>query len=598
MVERLFGERVVHDGHDVKRHERGVQQSADARYGERLDERRCLALAERHDDKTEDGRDARHQNRAQTGDGGVRNGLAPVHAADAQLVDVVHEHDAVIHDDADEHDHAEHREQVDLQPRNEQREEAAGERERDREHDDERRFEILELRDHHEIYEQDTDREHQNELSERLDDGFALAGEADGRAVRGRERCERFLGGVRHERDVVALGDVGGHVDVPALVETADARKALGLLDRGNVPERDGMHRAVLRRHVKRERADVFGRDLVLPGGLYADGIGVAAVRKLNEIGRAGERLCHLHIHLRHGELLLCRLFLVHGEVQLGGGLLFPGGDVFRAVHAAQHIGHGVGGLAQIVEIVGVYAHRDAAAREHLRHGGHERVRVGVHGGLHIGAFLVDLFRHAARLISALEQDIERNVALGGHHGKAGAGAVADGAADGLHARHGEHSRRRLVRRGGRVGKGTALRHRERYHHLLHLHIGEKREALGDHRRAACDEQRHRGEERDGLVVHRPEDGFFVFRHEARERRFALGPGGREQLARERRDERERYDETGDERVAEREHHIGEELARKALDERDRDKDADGRERGGRDCAADLPRAGHGGLDR
>lgn len=87
------------------------------------------------------------------------NGLAPVHAADAQLVDVVHEHDAVIHDDADEHDHAEHREQVDLQPRNEQREEAAGERERDREHDDERRFEILELRDHHEIYEQDTDRE-------------------------------------------------------------------------------------------------------------------------------------------------------------------------------------------------------------------------------------------------------------------------------------------------------------------------------------------------------------------------------------------------------------------------------------------------------
>lgn len=31
---------------------------------------------------------------------------------------------------------------------------------------------------------------------------------------------------------------------------------------------------AVLRRHVKRERADVFGRDLVLPGGLYADGIG------------------------------------------------------------------------------------------------------------------------------------------------------------------------------------------------------------------------------------------------------------------------------------------------------------------------------------
>ena len=76
-----------------------------------------------------------------------------------------------------------------------------------------------------------------------------------------------------------------------------------------------------------------------------------------------------------------------------------------------------------------------------------------------------------------------------------------------------------------------------------------------------------------------------------------LTPKG-EQLARERRDERERYDETGDERVAEREHHIGEELARKALDERDRDKDADGRERGGRDRAADLPRAGHGGLDR
>ena len=99
-------------------------------------------------------------------------------------------------------------------------------------------------------------------------------------------------------------------------------------------------------------------------------------------------------------------------------------------------------------------------------------------------------------------------------------------------------------------------------------------------------------------MVHRPEDGFFVFRHEARERRFALGPGVREQLARERRDERERYDETGDERVAEREHHIGEELARKALDERDRDKDADGRERGCRDRAADLPCAGHGGLDR
>ena len=283
--------------------------------------------------------------------------------------------------------------------------------------------------------------------------------------------------------------------------------------------------------------------------------------------------------------------------MQLGSGRLFPGGDVLRALHAAQHVGHGVGGLAQIVEIVGVYAHRDAAAGEHLHHGGHERVRVRVHFGVHVGAFLVDLPGDAAGLISLFEQDVERNVAVGGRKGKARSGAVADGAADGLNARHGEHPRRRLVRRGGRLGKGAALRHRERYHHLFHFHIGEEREAPCEHRRAARGKQRQRGEQRDGLVPHRPEDGLFVLRHEARECRLPLWSRVREQLACQRRDERERYDETGDERIGEREHHIGEELARKALDERDRDKHADRCERGGRDRAADLSCAGHGGLD-
>ena len=129
-------ENVIHAGHHQQGHQRGVQQTADAHQGHRLHQGRAYVLAEGHDHQAQDRGQGRHENGPQAGDAGLDDGLPAAHTLQPQLVDVVHQDNAVVDDDAHQHHKAHQRHHADLDARQQQGQEAAGEGQGNGEHDD------------------------------------------------------------------------------------------------------------------------------------------------------------------------------------------------------------------------------------------------------------------------------------------------------------------------------------------------------------------------------------------------------------------------------------------------------------------------------
>src|SRR5699024_11841873 len=101
-------EEVVHHGHDVQGHEGGVGQAADDDDGHTAHQLAGHVVAEQHHHHAQDGGQGGHQDGTHTGLAGGDQGVPAVHAAQPQLVGIVHKQDAVVDNGAHQDDEAHH----------------------------------------------------------------------------------------------------------------------------------------------------------------------------------------------------------------------------------------------------------------------------------------------------------------------------------------------------------------------------------------------------------------------------------------------------------------------------------------------------------
>ena len=120
--------RVDRRRHDQRQHQR-EEQSADDADGERLEELGAGAEGQGERQHAEHGGEGRHQHGAEAAAAGAAEGGGEVFAGAEVVFDGVEHEDAVFRDDADDHDQAHHRDDVERRARDEQRGQAAGERE-------------------------------------------------------------------------------------------------------------------------------------------------------------------------------------------------------------------------------------------------------------------------------------------------------------------------------------------------------------------------------------------------------------------------------------------------------------------------------------
>ena len=87
-----------------------------------------------------------------------------IFSAPAELVDVIHHNDTVVDDNSCKHDESDHCDHADLISGEKQGKQTSGKRQRNREHDNERRQERLELCHHDQIDKYDRQNQHQVQL--------------------------------------------------------------------------------------------------------------------------------------------------------------------------------------------------------------------------------------------------------------------------------------------------------------------------------------------------------------------------------------------------------------------------------------------------
>ena len=86
------------------------------------------------------------------------------HSLCNQLIHIIHNHNTVIYDNTGQHDKTDDRNDTDLTVPKEQSQEATRKCQRNRKHNDKRRFQGLELGNHNQIHENNRQKQHQHQL--------------------------------------------------------------------------------------------------------------------------------------------------------------------------------------------------------------------------------------------------------------------------------------------------------------------------------------------------------------------------------------------------------------------------------------------------
>ena len=147
---------VVHDRNDEKGHEGGVEEAAGHHNGHAAAGAGHGVLAENQGTHGQNRGQRRHEDGAHTGLACDEQRFPLLKARNAQLIDVVHEHDAIVDHGAHEHQEANEAHDGQLFLADEQADEAAGEGQRDGKEDDEGAEQALELSHHDQVDEQQT----------------------------------------------------------------------------------------------------------------------------------------------------------------------------------------------------------------------------------------------------------------------------------------------------------------------------------------------------------------------------------------------------------------------------------------------------------
>ena len=168
-----------------------------------------------------------------------------------QLVRVIDQHDGVVHHDADQYDHPEEALHVERRARDHQHGDHADRRERNREQDDERVAQRLELRRHHHVDQHQRQNGGERQFAERLLLVLPFASEPDLVAVRDGD-AGHLHAQVPDDAAQIPVRDRAGNVQDALLVHPADLHRAFLAVQPDHVvgvdqlaarrPQRDAPH--------------------------------------------------------------------------------------------------------------------------------------------------------------------------------------------------------------------------------------------------------------------------------------------------------------------------------------------------------------------
>ncbi len=384
----------------------------------------------------------------------------------------------------------------------------------------------------------------------------------------------------------VALGHGEGNGDHALLLLAADGAHALGLGDLGNVA--DAHHFALVAGgNLNFQILQILRRDVRIAAVDQIDGQRPAVQRRLRDLGLAGDFRCHELQHLADGQIFVDGLFLVHGDAQLGHGILQPVVDLRRAVHAADDFGHIRGDGAQLLDLRAGDVHRNARAGEHGDvHG------AGLHGEVetHVVGDGADVPGDgcvaAARV--GIDDHVVAQLAAAAHH-RRGSSTVQTHGGNSVHghdAVHQLHSLLALLRlvalgipgqRTGHLG-GIDRRH-EGHAHARHLQHRDR-------------QQRHRRQQHQRLEAQRTAKQAHIAALDGREdglpaRLLLL----LQQAGRHGGHQRHGHQQACQKRIGDDQTDVGEQIPRQTRDEQHGQKHADGGQRGGEQRAGDLAHA-------
>ena len=487
-----------------------------------------------------------------------------------------------------------------MEPRRQQAQEPAGEAEGHRQNHDEGREQGLELGHHDEVDDEHAQQHQEHQVLHGVHDGLVLPGVLHLAALGQRHVRQGLssLGG--HQCHVVPVRHGGGDGDVAPLLQPVDGGKGLGLGDGddvlqghllgGAVPQRGGDGHLL---QLPPVRLPVLRMD----GGGERGGAG----GDLGGADGAGQLLDDGEVHLGGGQIVLDGLLLVHRDVQGRGGVLRPAGDLPEALHRLEPLRHGLGRHAQVVEIVGIDVHGEAAALEHGAHahggyGGHLEVHLPLEGGQDLSDVLRGLDAAVAAVLVHQGVDGDLVPAAPGGQAHQTLHAPVDHAADVGEMGHRFHGGHHLVRHPAPVLEGVLLRHGHGDGDLGAAAFGEVFIALPQGAPGRAPQQRQGQQQGQGPMAQREADRPFKAPHELPGQvahglhlppQQALGHGG---------DHGEGHDQAGHEGIGDGQDHVHEDLPGHAVDEDDGHEHADGGQRGGGDGPHDLPGPLDGGL--
>ena len=555
---------------------------------------RAHADAERQREHAEDRRDGGHQDRAQADAAGLEQRLALGHAGDSHLVDGIDEHDAVVDDDAHQHQEADHRDDGEVHAGQQQRDQAAGKRQRNREQHDERRLERLELRHHNQEDQHQRDGHHEYHVAHDFVDGLVLAGERNFIALGRLVGVERSLDGVADVAERIALRRVKRHGNLAALAAAGNARQALRLFDLRNVAQ---PHELAARGRLRLdlEIGQRVGRDRGVAAIDDVDRHRLSIQRRLGDLSLAGELRGDKLQHLSDGQVVIGGPLLVHGDADLGNGSLEAVVNGGRALNAADNLAHIGGNGAQRLHIVADDVHRNARAGQHGDvHRTGLQVQIETHRLRLCGDVLADLDVRAAGV--AVDDDVIGQVsAASGHHRNRTRACRQADSRNAVDLHHAVHQLERLrlhllLILIGVVGKRSG--------HLRGVDLGHERHAHVRHLKHRDGQQRHRQQQHQRLEPQRAAQGADIEPLEAGEMvlHLLLRIPAPEQRGRHRRNQRHCHDEAGHQRIGDRQANVGKQVVRKARDKHDRKEYADRRQRRGSQRARNAAHAAHAGL--
>ena len=305
-------EDTVDGGDEDECDHRGEGEAPCHRHTQRAPHLTALPTAQCQRQHADNGGEGGHENRAQTAAGGCFGSFQHAHTAFAHEVGVVDEHDTVVHHDTDEDEDAYHRHDVQCGSGGPEAQHHAHKSERYAEHYHERVHEVLELRRHHHVNEQQDEHEQGHQVFHHVLLVLVVTCQLRGDVVRNIDRLHDFPHTLHALAHGHALGGNAGHGDVALAVLALDGGRHLAFhhgsqfLDSDGTAHRGGEHHVFDVGHAAAELLGIADSDVVFVAFL-------AEVRHHAAAHcRAESGCCSGGVETVHGQLLTVEIDLVY----------------------------------------------------------------------------------------------------------------------------------------------------------------------------------------------------------------------------------------------------------------------------------------------